>query len=1266
MKKILFLGILAILTTVSLTTVVVGDNKTIDTDQFSFGDQDSFVNMTTKEVVVGDDLYSHEANLFVYNNATYDWATFEITGGPNPTSGEYLSEVNVDLGNNGKVDYRFGGTGTGYWGKQNVVRVGDDDTYIYAGNVYPSPEGDLYYLKLPSNAVVSSTSVELEHRDTAVYMNPRIPASAAEWAYEYFYYSGYGYFNPSSSYVLYYLYPYYYPHCNGFLKWDIEDPELNVPVGATILSYDLVWMLRAYAYTNYLPPAGSYHFGERYYDMYGITEKWPGSGRYPSSGYFSGSESQILTQIENYLPDYQSTSLGRVHLDDYFGNNRYPEYYGINWDLSDLYEDWVDGTVENHGVMVAMTETPYKTGMYHYSGYSSSNSNWNSRYYFYRGFMYPPGYSTASWRPSLRIGYVLDSLNPWIDVGDDSNNDWSYPGTFSGTTVATGWQNSINQYLRTHFPDEVDEYGNEWTYVPVRLGADSAGEISIRDIQVMYNYTATVFYNPNTGSLLGDLQNNVPAREEGWTLIPLNVSSDSTGSLRFDNLELTGEKPNYPPKFSDVPQVDTLEGTVEPKLLKLNDFVYDIDQDDKTLTYIVQMNDQEMHVDLDLNVDEEGMTWLGLDTSKDEHFFGEVTCQISVTDEFGKDAWSNEFIINIQPVNDFPILGAEIEDINTLEGIDPIFLEYSAPSGRNIARGKTVFKIGGEGQPYFWDLESDMIYMDFELLGQDMQPVSLDWSNADGYKIYRGPDNEAYLTVLPPEYTDDPDNYMLVFGSEPDFTTKDGPYYLNIYASDDPLDTMNQTMTTVKIFVEEVNDPPSVLMIPDIVMNEDETYVSSVDFINEYVTDVDTDMEDLRITFTPTDDAVHVSLNEEGKLVIDLDLDFNGVVPVNMEVYDGVSTTPAVFNVRVRSVNDPPILVVDNIYDGQVLREMYRLKGTADDIEKNLRSVEVAVKKVGDIIYTDDWVICDGVYVWQYLIDIRDFEEGDYIVYIRAFDGRDFSEIYEYNIEVIPITPPPPSPPPEVTITTPLTGEISGSITVTGTVMDEKDLISFVEYRVDGDIWRKAAVTSAEDWQLILDTKTLTNGEHNLSVRAYDEKTYSEIVFKKFTVYNEDSDGDGIPNDIERTLLMDPFNKLDGTMDFDNDGFSNQAELIEHGTDPFDGRDHPAYEDEEDQLLDTWAMIFIAASILCAIVIIGLFILNIKLERNIHSWREDLNRRRVERKPKTLLQKIVEIAPTFVGAPAVPEGPALPGGQPAGEQHEALPPMQEGDTNPPA
>ena len=304
------------------------------------------------------------------------------------------------------------------------------------------------------------------------------------------------------------------------------------------------------------------------------------------------------------------------------------------------------------------------------------------------------------------------------------------------------------------------------------------------------------------------------------------------------------------------------------------------------------------------------------------------------------------------------------------------------------------------------------------------------------------------------------------------------------------------------------------------------------------------------------------------------------------------------------------------------------------------------------------WEIADGAYVWQYLLDIRDLETGEYDVFIRAYDGRDYSETSEFTIKVESVVGSGSlSPPPLVQITSLMEGQLNDRKEIEGTVTDDSGFVDFVEYRIDGGLWRRATVTE-ESWIAIINTRTLTNEKHNLSVRAYDGKSYSDVVFKPFEVMNADSDLDGITNEMEEVLQLDPFNPVDGTMDFDEDGFSN-AEEVEANTDIFDGSSHPDISDD-DAMMDSWSLIFIAVALVSAVIIIALFILNIRIEKNMHQWREDLHGKRVERKPKTLLQKIVDLTPTF-GGRAAPSGPALPGsfGSEVSEA-EALPPASEG------
>ena len=50
-------------------------------------------------------------------------------------------------------------------------------------------------------------------------------------------------------------------------------------------------------------------------------------------------------------------------------------------------------------------------------------------------------------------------------------------------------------------------------------------------------------------------------------------------------------------------------------------------------------------------------------------------------------------------------------------------------------------------------------------------------------------------------------------------------------------------------------------------------------------------------------------------------------------------------------------------------------------------------------------------------------------------------------------------------------------------------------------------------------------------------------------VLSGDSDGDGIPDDIEPAAGLDPDDPLDGLEDADGDGLTNKQELVDFGTD---------------------------------------------------------------------------------------------------------------------
>ena len=1336
-KVILVAGLMMIMLAASF--MVLGDaNKKIDNSSFTMSTPGGLVNVSTGEVNFEDNLWNNSANLFVHNNATYDTVKMKLTAGPSQ-DGTYPSNVMVDLDNNGRPEYVFGGTGTGQWGNQTLMF---DRNYAVRSEVefLPSPDGSLMYLKLPSNADVKSIEFDIEHPVEAVYknilVNQNLPGLYMDYSYfykySYKYSSTWGTYEYANGYMYHYMnmfkyqdtsyimsnnhvgynqykkpytsgsmtYYYWingYPFYNYYMIWDETNDNLLVPPGANLMEYKLVWPVMLYRYsnsnygyswTNDTKP--SYYAGERTYGLYEVTDEWP---QYQDAGDYSYKyelgdrwyaynrqymssldNSSVSSAMDDLLPESTNTPFATYKVDENWGTSTYDYITDMSFDIYPIVQDWMDGVKDNNGVYINMYKTPYSTHPHYSENYCYMNNNYpttgftgkrdrNNGLFYYHGRHVNPFYRSNNnydyLKPRLILGFSLDSNNPWIDIGDDGTVDYAHPGKLEGSLPLSGYQAPINNYLKSNFPDIVDDYGNEWTYVPVRIGADTAGKVIVKNMTVLYDYEADVYYNPSQGTLLNELNSVVPKTEEGHTVLNINVTSNTKGKVVFKDLEMTGMRPNYRPKLlEEIPDLELDEGVENDMLLAISDHFLDEEQGSNNLHYYVKKNSMPGKVDIFFTTaaTRADKVYMGISTGKDPNWFGEVKIQIAALDDGGKEALTNEFTITILPVNDEPLLVKDLPIISALEGIDDIQIEYIAPSGRGTANGKWTAMFHGRGKDHFMDVEGDRIFLDFALFGPDMEEQTLASTDPNGFRYYTGERNQVTLTVLPPEYTEDPDHFVILIGSHSDYSSDQGMYYLVVYASDNADEINSQSMFTMPINIIPVNDAPYILPIPDVRMKEDEIYVSNFNFVESYIFDVDTPRDQLTVTLRSRDPMVLVMLQDQ-KLHVIPEENYNGIVYVDVEVFDGELTTESSFRILIESINDKPTLVVTNLYDGMIIEDILFIRGTADDVEKNLRNVQIAIIEAGTSVSASDWIVVKGTYVWNHILDIRLYDDGDYIIHVRSYDGhRDFSDVFTVGVtiknpkQVLTLTPP------IVTITTIFETEQSDTVEIEGTVFDDSGYIELVEYRIDSGIWRKATVTGMSSWSARINTRMLENEVHIFSVRAYDGKAYSDTKTLNFEVFNEDSDLDGIPNDIEKIYGLDAFNPLDGAMDFDGDGFSNAVEIMA-GTNPFDARSYPRSPGDDKTRIDTWAIIMIVVAVVFAMIIIGLFIMNVRMDRKVHKWREELHTRRMQKKPKTLLQKIVEIAPTYKPNVIPITGNALPGT--STPTQENLPPAPE-------
>jgi hypothetical protein len=124
-------------------------------------------------------------------------------------------------------------------------------------------------------------------------------------------------------------------------------------------------------------------------------------------------------------------------------------------------------------------------------------------------------------------------------------------------------------------------------------------------------------------------------------------------------------------------------------------------------------------------------------------------------------------------------------------------------------------------------------------------------------------------------------------------------------------------------------------------------------------------------------------------------------------------------------------------------------------------------------------------------------QEGNVTVELRASDGKGFTA-QRFVIKVAPgnliqvIT---------VTIQHPGTGQkVSGNLTVSGTASVVFGKLYEVQVKIDSSSWVSAVGLGS--WNYTFDTRTLTNGDHTVSVRAWDGSTYSDPKTVHITVSN--------------------------------------------------------------------------------------------------------------------------------------------------------------------
>lgn len=140
-----------------------------------------------------------------------------------------------------------------------------------------------------------------------------------------------------------------------------------------------------------------------------------------------------------------------------------------------------------------------------------------------------------------------------------------------------------------------------------------------------------------------------------------------------------------------------------------------------------------------------------------------------------------------------------------------------------------------------------------------------------------------------------------------------GDFYLEVSVFDLSGETVKDT---VSLSISPVNDPPVLIVKPVLELMEDEEYAVSIKALKSYIIDPDTEIEDLVIHFTQSEN-VKIYFNEaKDSLKVTLAKDWFGTDTLHLSVTDNEFFVSSDFFVIVHPVNDLPTIVgLEELYD---------------------------------------------------------------------------------------------------------------------------------------------------------------------------------------------------------------------------------------------------------------------------------------------------------------------------------------------------------------
>ncbi|MCK5562409.1 MAG: hypothetical protein KAJ51_17545 [Thermoplasmata archaeon] len=628
-----------------------------------------------------------------------------------------------------------------------------------------------------------------------------------------------------------------------------------------------------------------------------------------------------------------------------------------------------------------------------------------------------------------------------LDVGDAGGpKDWTCDDVFQDSETVGNFANKLDKVLPS-LPYFEDSYGNQLVRVPLNFTTTTYGTFILSNLEIEYEYDALVNKKPN-GNLSTELNQHIMESFSDPAMIPIMVSTDTSGKVDLFDVKLIY---NIPPQLlKPIEEQNVDEDVPSYELLKLSDYFIDTDEDASLLNYTIKSNSEKNKLNVRVNNSEYIET-----IPIEENWNGDVEVVVAAEDSYGKSAFSNKFLIRVDPVNDEPYPNEEriIPDVTVKQGSIDKSIEL-------------------ENMGYFIDIENDELYFN---------------SSVDPLDEYKGENITAYVND---------DNVLCIIPGE--YWHGDG-VKVWIYADDDKdVNTLEDEgyfcYQEIEVDVIQVKSAPKWDFggIPDIYRDEDSTkaQLSSCINLKDYIKDADTPLESLNFNvMDKSNDKILVFANSATDC-IDLEVpepNYYGSTTATVRASDKDYYADVTFNVHIVSVNDLPDVEIRSHNDWEEVEGVIEIYGSCFDVEDTVNIVEI---KIG--YYS--WQPTNGINnysTWNYTWDTTMDDDFDYLIEVRAFDGEDFASTY-VNLTVANGI----NRLPKVTINSPgSNSKVKDTIIIEGTAIDDDGEIENVEIKIGTGRWYAAQGT--QNWTYYWDTTTSKDDNYAIYVRASDGTDYS-------------------------------------------------------------------------------------------------------------------------------------------------------------------------------